>query len=265
MKIILLGDSITQGLGSKKVNFTEELSNLCCQDQIVNMALTGTTITYASERLNIFLEEKPEIVIILYGNVDAQLKPSRTGHIFKMLPSRFAHADGSMLLPRPFYSHTWYKNWGQHIENWMRTIFRKLIYLIDGTEQWVSITEFIDEYRFVCKSFRDHDIRVICCSTVAIDEKLFPGSNAEYIKYNDKIKEIAEELGCIYLDIYARFNSLIMNEGWKGFYNYDHFHPNGKGYQLMAKWIYEGIERLKEGGFQENEYGENRKESVSKL
>ena len=106
MKIILLGDSITQGLGSKRVNFTEELSNLCYQDQIVNMALTGTTIKYASEHLDLFLEEKPDIAIILYGNVDAQLKPSRTGRIFKMLPPRFAHADGSMLLPRPFYSRT---------------------------------------------------------------------------------------------------------------------------------------------------------------
>lgn len=247
MKIILLGDSITQGLGSKRVNFTEELSNLCYQDQIVNMALTGTTIKYASEHLDLFLEEKPDIAIILYGNVDAQLKPSRTGRIFKMLPPRFAHADGSMLLPRPFYSRTWYKNWGQQIENWMRTIFRKLIYFIDGTEQWVPAAQFMEGYRFVCESFRDHDIGVICSSTVAIDDKLFPGSNAEYQKYNDKIKQIAEELGCIYLDIYERFNSLILSDGWKQFFNDDHFHPNGRGYQLMAKWIYDAIGQLKEG------------------
>lgn len=247
MRIILLGDSITQGLGSKKVNFTEELSKLCCHDQIINMALTGTTIKYAAEHLNEYLEQRPDAVIILYGNVDAQLKPSRTGRVFKMLPPRFAHADGSMLLPRPFYSHIWYKNWGQHIENGMRTIFRKLIYHVDGTEQWISIKQFIEKYRLVCETFRNCGIEVICCSTVAIDDKLFPGSDLEYQKYNAKIRCLAEELGCIYLDVYTKFNSLIACNGWKQLFNNDHFHPNGEGYQFMAQWIYEGIRQLREG------------------
>ena len=46
--IYLLGDSITQGLGSKKVNFTGELSWLLGDGyEIVNLAYTGTTIDYA--------------------------------------------------------------------------------------------------------------------------------------------------------------------------------------------------------------------------
>lgn len=244
MKIVLLGDSITQGLGSKKINFTEELSKLCGNAQIVNMALTGTTILYAAEHTDEYLKQKPDAAVVIYGNVDAQLKPSRSGRVFKRLPSRFAHSDGSMLLPRPFYSHVWYKNWGQHIENWMRTVLRKLIYVVDGTEQWVSIGQFAEAYYGVCKIFRDNGIKVVCCSTVAIDEKMFPGSDEEYRKYNAEIIRIAEKSECMYVDLYERFKNAVEHEGWKRIYNEDHFHPNGEGYCLMAKWIFEGIENL---------------------
>lgn len=241
MKIVLLGDSITQGLGSKKINFTEELSKLCSNAQIVNMALTGTTIRYAKENIGEYLKQKPDVVVVLYGNVDAQLKPSRSGRLFKMLPPRFAHSDGSMLLPRPFYSHIWYKCLGQRIENCMRTFFRNLIYMVDGTEQWVTIGQFTDTYYEVCKKFRENDVRVVCCSTVAIDEKLFPGSGNEYLKYNAEISRIAKEMECAYVDLYEKFQSSVKHDGWDKVYNDDHFHPNGEGYCLMAKWIHDGI------------------------
>lgn len=46
--VYLLGDSITQGLGSKKINFTNELARLLGSNyEIVNLAQTGTTIDYA--------------------------------------------------------------------------------------------------------------------------------------------------------------------------------------------------------------------------
>ena len=51
--VYLLGDSITQGLGSKKVNFTGELADLLGEGyEIVNLAYTGTTIDYALRLLD---------------------------------------------------------------------------------------------------------------------------------------------------------------------------------------------------------------------
>lgn len=241
MKIVLLGDSITQGLGSKRINFTEELSKLCSNAQIKNMALTGTTIQYAVDNISAYLNQKPDLVIVLYGNVDAQLKPCRSGRVFRRLPARFAHSDGSMLLPRPFYSHVWYRYLGQRVENWMRTILRNLIYAIDGTEQWVPIDIFAEAYFDVCKTFRDNGINVVCCSTVAIDDRLFPGSNIEYQRYNAEILRIAKSLGCIYVDLYEEFKNAVDHACWSKWYNDDHFHPNGQGYRLMAKWIHKGI------------------------
>lgn len=51
--IYLLGDSITQGLGSKKLNFTGVLAKLLGKNyRIVNLAYTGTTISYALKLLD---------------------------------------------------------------------------------------------------------------------------------------------------------------------------------------------------------------------
>ena len=241
MNIILLGDSITQGLGSKKINFTKELQRYRMNDAITNFALTGTTILYVQEKMQDILQESPDVVIIIYGNVDAQLKPSRNGKIFKNLPKRFGHLDGSRILPRPYYSQIWYKNLGQHIENIIRSFFRNLIYFVDGAEQWVSIDEFKRVYETVWCLFRAANIRVLCCSSVFIDDKLFPGSNAQYMQYNDLIKHIADEIGCGYLDLHSVFETEVTQQGWNSVYNFDHFHPNGKGYEYMAKWIDEAL------------------------
>lgn len=68
--VYLLGDSITQGLGSKKVNFAGELAHLLGDAyEIVNLAYTGTTIDYALKLLDdgkIVPRERESVCVILY-------------------------------------------------------------------------------------------------------------------------------------------------------------------------------------------------------
>lgn len=140
-KIVLLGDSITQGLGSKRINFTEKLSSLLGRDyEVRNCALTGTTVDYP---LSLLAENKMpdfDLVLILYGNVDAQIRPNREGAIFRHIPRRYQ--QNGMLMPRPFYSKSNKKKIFQIIDNWIRRIFSGLIRRIDGTEQWVPLPDF---------------------------------------------------------------------------------------------------------------------------
>lgn len=243
MKVILLGDSITQGLGSKKINFVGELEKLLSSnDSVVNLAMTGTVINYVSTIFSEIEKEKADYAVILYGNVDAMLKPSRTGKIFKHLPKRFNGPDGSMLLPRPFYSHNWYKSLAQHIENCIRTVLRNLILSVDGTEQWMPLEQYQNHYDDVCRKLIKLGITPIICSTVYIDDNLFPGSDSEYKEYNAWMKKYAGEHHICYIDFYEIFRQLIEKEGWKRYFNYDHFHPNGEGYLVMASNIAEALQ-----------------------
>ncbi len=123
--LVLLGDSITQGLGSKQINFTTELErNLGKAWTVNNMALTGTTILYASTLLGKIAVLSPNTVAVLYGNVCAQIRPCSTGKIFKHIPKRYQ--GSGMLMPRPFYSHVTWKNAFQHLDNVVRSLFSAL-------------------------------------------------------------------------------------------------------------------------------------------
>ena len=224
-EVILLGDSITQGLGSKKINFTEKLSDLLGDCFTVkNMALTGTTILYAKELLPKIIAEHPDYVVIVYGNVDAQIRPSQKGKIFPRIPKRFQH--NGMLMPRPFYSHCWWKRAGQRIDNSLRYFFSRLIYAIDGSEQWVSLPEFVPAYRGVISELKKTGCQVIACST---DNNKFPGSLAEYDHFNHEILSLAKREKISHLDIYSPLKSNVLKLGWDKIYCYDHFHPNMGG------------------------------------
>lgn len=89
----LLGDSITQGLGSKKVSFVDELARLLGDGfEVINLAYTGTTIAYGMKLLNegkIAAEDGRSVCVILYGNVDAQIRPSRSGMVFPRIPKHY--------------------------------------------------------------------------------------------------------------------------------------------------------------------------------
>ena len=79
MKIVLLGDSITQGIGKLKINYTERTVKKDYEDEIIdihNLALTGTTVKYAMGLLEKIQEISPNIVIITYGTVDLQVRPN---------------------------------------------------------------------------------------------------------------------------------------------------------------------------------------------
>lgn len=236
-RVVLIGDSITQGLGSKKINFTGELQSLLGDEFYVdNMALTGTTIEYAKTIVQAILDKKPDAVVIIYGSVDAQIRPNRKGYVFSHIPGRFQKSG--MLMPRPFYSHSWYKKIGQKIDNGMRWIFSKLIYCIDGTEQWVDLEVFKEIYREVVLAFLEEKIKVVICSTVFIDEKKFHGSLMQYKYFNEELQKMAQEFQVKYVDLFSLLEKAVQTDGgWKKFYCDDHFHPNAGGYKIIARTL----------------------------
>ena len=243
MKIILLGDSITQGLGSKSVNFQAALQELLNPgDRVLNWAKTGTTLDYVESLLEELIRERPNAAVLVYGNVDGQLKPYRYGKIFPRIPGRLGAKNGSMIMPRPFYSRRPIRFLLQHAENLVRTVLRRLVYAVDGTEQWLPIEPYMETLDRICLAMRQAHIRPLICSTVFIDDTFFPGSDAEYCAYNERMRRYARENDIPFIDIYSALKAQVMRVGWKSCYNHDHFHPNGAGYLIMARQIAQALE-----------------------
>ena len=251
MKCVILGDSISEGIGGKKINYCDTLYHLLkkyntndTEIDIRNLSLTGTTIKYPLEHIEEVMDYRPDVVIIFYGNVDAQIRPDvekNRFYLWSMVPKRY-HIGG-MLNPRPFYSRKWYRWFPDRLDNAFRFLLTKIMYLTQGRCQLVTLSEFALYYdTLMSKVATMADIpKIICCSTVYLDEKIYRGSNMEYEKYNIVIKGIAEKYTASYIDLYSMLNQRVTKSGFGSVYYCDHFHPNKQGYDLIAQAICQAI------------------------
>ncbi len=238
MKIAIFGDSISQGIGKQKKNYAETLKNKLGYEnvEIFNFAYTGTTIKYLFENIDSFGFEY-DVAIIAYGNVDAMLRPNvnHKPNFYKYIPRRYK--QNGMLNPRPYYSQKLYKKIYQHIDSFFRTLLNKVLLKVQGGKPWVSLEEFYDLYGKCISRLSDNNCKIIAMSTVQVPEKYFPGTNDNFVLYNEKIHLLAMENGCSYIDLYNKLDKM------KYFYD-DGYHPNELGYNLIAEMIWCEIKRL---------------------
>lgn len=241
MKCLILGDSISEGIGSKSINYIDYLKEMDFKKDIefINLAKAGSTISYAVDRLQDIASLKPDYCIIMYGSVDAQIRPNRKSdrwHINTMIPKRYKM--GGMLAPRAFYSKKWYRWLPDRADNLFRLILRNLVLLTQGTIQLETLDVFECHYNVIVNKLLEINCKCILLSTVFIDDKYFLNSSKEYVKYNKCVEEIANTHKCIYVDLYTGFKRSVINCGWKSLFAADHFHPNAAGYCFIAKQIY---------------------------
>lgn len=247
--ISIWGDSISEGIGKKKMNYCQSLAeNLNNEVEIYNFAKTGSTIDFAYEKFKEVEEKNFDIGIIMYGSVDAQIRPNlernRYG-VCRIIPNRYK--IGGMLSPRAFYSQKWYRYIPDRMDNIVRFILNKLVLLTQGKIQWVSIEKFELYYRKLISEMRQAGIKkLILVSTLYIDDKFFLNSSHEYEKYNHVIKKIADETGAKYIDVFSKFKEIVSTKGWGVCYSYDHFHPNKEGYDLIAVALARTIKSIRE-------------------
>lgn len=115
--------------------------------------------------------------------------------------------------------------------------------MVDGTEQWVSLDSFNEQYGRRLDRLNYMGVGSITCSYVYIDENLFLGSPAEYLAFNKAFRANAESRGIVYIDTWSMFETEVSVNSSDNSYNKDHFHQNEIGYVLMAKAIAEVINR----------------------
>ena len=243
MKVAIYGDSISEGIGKRKVNYSDFIKNGLSQRYqniiIDNFAHTGTTIKYLDEVLCANLVEY-DVVIIGYGNVDGMLRPDieHRPNYYNLLPSRYK--QNGMLNPRPYYSSRYWKKFIQHLDSIVRTTLNRVLLSCQGATTWVSVEEFEKIYRNCITMIRclGENKKIVLLSTVRVGEKYFPGTNRSYEKFNEVIRRISEQEKCIFINLYDELSDYSL------FYE-DLFHPNIMGYKVIADKI---CKKLLDGG-----------------
>lgn len=235
LKILILGDSISEGLGSKKYNYSnflkENLYKRGINAEIFNLAYSGTTIKYVESIKKNILEINPDVTILFYGNVDGMLRPNINHYpnYFGILSKRYQ--KNGMLNPRPFYSGLWYKKLIQMIDSFIRTILNKILLKFQGSYTWVSLDDFKHTYDNVINYLLSINSKVICTSTVCIDENFFPGTLESYKKFNNIIQSISLGIKNVcFFDIFNELQSYKIEDVFLA----DHFHLSINGYKILA-------------------------------
>lgn len=242
IRIAVFGDSISEGIGSRKINYCDYLRELLRNYYniviIDNYAHTGTTISYIEDIKEHWYDNRYDVVIIAYGNVDAMLRPdlNHSPNLYALLPSRYK--QNGMLNPRPYYSKRWYKSIGQHFDSWFRWHLNKFLLTFQGATTWVSEAEFKRKYSNSLEDFKRVSENFILLSTVHVSDRYFPGTNSSYMKYNEIIKYLSQQFHTVYVDLYN------LNFPNNEFYD-DVFHPNEEGYKRIATIICEEIKQIR--------------------
>lgn len=126
----------------------------------------------------------------------------------------------------------------------MRKFFSFLIYKFDGAEQWVGKDLFQETYEFICQQLLMGGNQVVACSTVFIDDTMFPGSLDQYKIFNSEISAIAKKYQCMFVDLCSPLEKGVKESGWEAYYNYDHFHPKEGGYKLISDILAQQIQHV---------------------
>ncbi len=56
--------------------------------------------------------------------------------------------------------------------------------------------------------------KLIFCSTMYLDEKIYGGSNTEYKKYNIVIKDMAQKYNASYINLYSILHQQVTKSGF---------------------------------------------------
>lgn len=241
IRIAILGDSISEGLGTKKYNYVlalrEKLNEYGIDDEIKNFARTGTTIEYALEIEELVKNFAPDFVLVFYGNVEAIIRPDLRKQTFatRILPRRYRKMF--MLDPRPFYSKTLWKSIIQHLDTYCRFFIKRLIISCNGTYRIMEPTDFEMKYSQFINHMVSFGCTPLCVSNVRIDDKYFPGSSASLEEFRAIIYRIAKKTNTPYIDLYHWQHEFT----WGEIYGNDHYHPNQNGYSLMGKMFAKDI------------------------
>ena len=242
VKIVLLGDSITQGIGSRQINYEKKLKSYLnangIESSIFNLALTGTTIDHAFEQISKIRKINPNYVIIMYGSVDLQVRPNMNTNkwgILSITPKRYKNIKG-MLNPRPFMSSRKSRYILDCADNLYRKIWKRVVIATQGTMQYLSEEEFEQKYMSFLHEVKDY--KVICASTMWVDEKIYTKKTIEnYEAANCFLSNLETKSSNIagFADLYNMQKNIIDKVDYNEIFCNDRFHPNENGYEKISQ------------------------------
>jgi hypothetical protein len=270
MNWVFLGDSLTEGVGWKRISYVTELVTLIRASKrlnvhelrlrqsdsngfvdfnlagkmdvdtntdssdlwLWNLACEGQTIETDLAWLPLIRTLTPELVVIFRGSLESIIRPAalHDGRWPWWVPSSWR--GYAAMDPRCYFSTTWWRKAKQQAVDAAKQKARLKLLMRRAGAPLMHVDVFSTHVATLLHRLRDLDTRVLMLGLLPVDEARFPGSSAHFESVNIRLNEIANSEGSEFFDWGLVLKATPTREQ---FFYRDGFHPNVTGATALAE------------------------------
>ena len=271
---VFLGDSLTEGVGSKRISHVTELvkqlrssggmnvhefrlrhisadpdrqidfnvaglMNVDVEKNpsdlwLWNLACEGQTIDSDFGWLPLIAALRPELVVIFRGSLESIIRPAMVADGDWPWWVPQSWRNYAAMDPRCYFSTTWWRKAKQTSVDALKQRARLKLLRQRPGRPLIDIERFASSQLDLLKRLRTLKTRVLVLGLLPVDQTRFPGSPEYFKLVNARLKQIADAEGVEYFDWASSLN------GDELFYR-DGFHPNAAGATTLARLLRERI------------------------
>jgi lysophospholipase L1-like esterase len=271
---VFLGDSLTEGVGSKRISHVTEfvkqmrvtagvkvhefrlrqigadfsrqidfnvagLMNVDGEQNtsdlwLWNLACEGQTIDSDLGWLPLIAALRPELVVIFRGSLESIIRPAMVLDGDWPWWAPQSWRNYAAMDPRCYFSTTWWRKAKQRSVDALKQRARLKLLKLRPGKPLIDLEKFASYQTELLKRLRELGTRVIVLGLLPVDETRFPGSREHFRIVNARLKQIAEAEGVEFIDWASSLNGRDL------FYR-DGFHPNAAGADALPRILREQI------------------------
>jgi len=271
---VFLGDSLTEGVGSKRISHVTEfvkqmrsaaganvhefrlrqigadfnrqidfnvagLMNVDGDQNpsdlwLWNLACEGRTIDSDLGWLPLVAALRPELVVVFRGSLESIIRPAMVFDGDWPWWVPQSWRNYAAMDPRCYFSTTWWRKAKQSSVDALKQRARLKLLKLRPGRPLIDLEKFASYQTQLLKRLQELGARVIVLGLLPVDETRFPGSREHFGIVNARLKQIADAEGVEFVDWASSLN------GGDLFYR-DGFHPNAAGADALARILREQI------------------------
>jgi len=264
MNWVFLGDSLTEGVGSKRISHVAELAKQLgasefrlrpidalnghvdfnvaglMQQQssdlwLWNLACEGKTIETDFKWLPLINALRPELVVVFRGTLESVVRPVmlRDGAWPWWVPRSWR--TYSAMDPRCYFSTTWWRRAKQASVDALKQKARLKLLKLQPGKPLMELEKFVQYQGELLRQLRAIGARVLVLGLLPVDETCFPESRAYFATVNEKLREVANAAGAEFFDW-----ALSLPAHEELFYR-DGLHPSERGARALAEILRQAL------------------------
>jgi lysophospholipase L1-like esterase len=239
LRMVVLGDSIAEGLGVKGCCYADllqkRLVELGRQVTLLNLAYTAFQITDSRKLWPEVISFGPDIVVLAHGITEAIVRPKPSA--LRLVPLQWHRIGG--LDPRPYYSRRVWKRLVQQLESAVRWRVQVQLIRRSGGETLMAPENFECELTKCLDALLNRtSAQVILLTHSGIDKRFYPDSLESLQRFQQSITRAALQ-AAVPNRVQVSDVSCQLDQ-WTDFFA-DHFHPNALGHAKIAAALGEKV------------------------